>query len=87
MTKLDYFFSMLPVVAVLLLFCFTKYIDKERNKVEDNSTSKIEEVKTKNDTLIIKLDSIKNEKYIKVEEAKAANDSTTLELWYKLVRE
>lgn len=81
--------STIASLIVLVVFCIllgivTICTNKCSNKPQETI---IDKVKKQNDTLVIKIDSLKNEQYIKIEEAKSADDSTTVELWYKLVKE
>lgn len=46
----------------------------------------VDSIKVVNETIFVKIDSLRNEQINKVEEIKHANDSVTLELWYKLVK-
>ena len=85
---------MKPVYNILIFFFFGIVIAwiiaislVNLLEVKEEQPNKIEEVKKQNDTLIIKVDSLRNEQYIKIEEARNANDSITLELWYKLLKE
>lgn len=70
---------------ILLSVCFSKCSSSQPSPVEENVT--IDSLTTINDTLVIKinnLDSIKNAKAIEV---KVLDNDSTLELFYKLIRE